>query len=230
MRTISAGLSGLLLFLLLSPLHADGRAIRRYDDEIRPVDSSVGEGYISARDRTVVAEINLMRQDPARYSRKYLEPLRACYKGTLLHYPGSIPMRTQEGGAALEECIRELENARPLPRLSPSRGLSLAARDHVQDQGPTGNIGHSGSDGSSPTSRIERYGQWELSAGENISYGYSEARKIVAALLIDDGVPSRGHRKNLLNGSFHVVGIGMGPHRLYRDMCVMDFAGGYRSR
>jgi uncharacterized protein YkwD len=139
-------------------------------------------------------------------------------------------MRTREGVAALDECIRELENARPLPRLSPNRGLSLAARDHVQDQGPIGNIGHSGSDGSSPTSRIERYGQWELTAGENISYGYADARKIVAALLIDDGVPSRGHRKNLLNGSFRVVGIGMGPHRVYRDMCVMDFAGAYRSR
>ncbi|NTV01984.1 MAG: CAP domain-containing protein [Chlorobiaceae bacterium] len=181
-------------------------------------------------DRAVVAEINLLRSDPAGYGRKYLLPLRKLYQGGLLCYPGSIPMRTREGVSALDECLRELERTGPLPGLSASRGLTLAARDHVQDQGPTGTIGHTGSDGSSLTSRIERYGQWDLSAGENISYGYRDARKILIALLIDDGVASRGHRKNLLNGSFRTVGVDVGPHRVYGDMCVMDFAGGYRSR
>jgi len=137
---------------------------------------------------------------------------------------------TNEGLSALDECIRELEHARPVSSLEPCKGLTLAARDHTHDQGRTGSTGHTGSDGSSVVNRLDRYGRWDLSAGENISYGFNEARKIVAALLIDDGVPSRGHRKNLLNNNFNVVGVDIGPHRVYGDMCVMDFAGGYTSK
>ena len=218
MRTLFTVLSGLLLTILLFATPSPARS------------ADASAGYLTARDRSVIAEINLMRRDPAKYSRNYLAPLRGYYQGGLLRYPGAVPMRTSEGVSALDECIRELENSRPLPELTPSSGLTMAARDHVRDQGPSGNIGHTGMDGSTPTSRIERYGRWDLSAGENISYGYGEPRKIVAALLIDDGVPSRGHRKNLLNGSFRVVGVNLGHHRIYRDMCVMDFAGAYQQR
>jgi uncharacterized protein YkwD len=186
--------------------------------------------FMTPAERNVVIEINLMRRDPARYAQKYLVPLRPYYQGRLLRYPGKIPIMTNEGISALEECIRELERARPVSSLSPSKGLTLAARDHTHDQGRTGSTGHSGSDGSSSINRIDRYGKWNKCAGENISYGYNDARKIIAALLIDDGVPSRGHRKNLLDNNFNHVGVDIGPHRVYGEMCVMDFAGGYTSK
>jgi uncharacterized protein YkwD len=47
-------------------------------------------------------------------------------------------------------------------------------------------------------------------------------------LLIDDGVSSRGHRKNLLNGAYHKIGVATGTHPEYGHLCVMDFAGGYQ--
>jgi len=188
-----------------------------------------GAYYLSETEREVIVEINLMRADPARYAQKYLVPLRPYFQGNLLKYPGRVPIATNEGIQALEECIRELEHARPISRLSPCKGLSLAARDHVQDQARTGATGHIGSDGSSMDARLNRYGRWDVSAAENISYGFNDARKIVTALLIDDGVQSRGHRKNLLNGSYRFVGVDIGPHRVYREMCVMDFAGEYSS-
>jgi uncharacterized protein YkwD len=194
------------------------------------IDTTRGADYMTRTEREVVIEMNMMRTDPARYAQKYLVPLRSYYQGHLLKYPGKTAIATNEGPRALEECIRELQRAKPLPCLSPRKGLTLAARDHAQDQGQTGAIGHTGSDGSTMVMRMNRYGRWESSAGENISYGYNEARKIVVALLIDDGVPSRGHRKNLLSSSFNLVGVDIGPHRVYRDMCVMDFAGGYSSR
>jgi uncharacterized protein YkwD len=68
----------------------------------------------------------------------------------------------------------------------------------------------------------------DISAGENINYGNDDARRIVASLLIDDGVPSRGHRRNLLNGTFKFVGVSIGPHPVYGHMCVIDFAGSYQ--
>jgi uncharacterized protein YkwD len=194
------------------------------------IDTTSEAAYRTQEEREVIIEINMMRTDPAMYARTYLVPLREYFEGTLLHYPGEIAMVTNEGASPLEECIRELECTQPLPPLSPRKGLVLAARDHTVDQGRTGQIGHTGSDGSSFEARVSRYGKWQYSAGENISYGYQDARKIVIALLVDDGVPTRGHRKNLLHKNFNVVGVEVGPHREYREMCVMDFAGEYVSK
>ena len=43
-------------------------------------------------------------------------------------------------------------------------------------------------------------------------------------MLIDDGVPNRGHRKNLW-GNFKKVGIASGPHKTYKHLSVIDFFG-----
>jgi uncharacterized protein YkwD len=64
--------------------------------------------------------------------------------------------------------------------------------------------------------------------GENIFYGESEARLIVMHLVIDDGNPDRGHRKNLLDKDFRLAGVSIGTHPKWKHFCVMDFAGGFK--
>jgi len=115
-----------------------------------------------------------------------------------------------------------------VPTLTTARGLAQAAKDHVLDQGPRGAIGHRGRGGSQIEDRINRYGRWLKAFGENISYGENGARMIVAMWIIDDGVPSRGHRKNIFNPAFRVVGIACGDHATFKSMCVVDFAAGYQ--
>ena len=193
-----------------------------------PVDTAVNAPYLSSAERQTVTEINLVRTDPAAYARRFLVPLRAYYHGNLLQYPGEIAIETDEGVKALDEAIRVLESAKPVPPLSPKEGLYRAAYDQVVDQSRTGDVGHSGSDGSSPETRVNRYGHWDVAVGENIDYGNSDPRQSVISLLIDDGIPSRGHRSNLMDPAFRLIGLAIGTHPTYGYMCVMDFAGDFK--
>lgn len=184
--------------------------------------------YLTELEKQVFYELNSVRRNPKAYAR-HVKELRQYFNGKLLNLPGEISLRTTEGVEAVDECYEVLMTMNPLDSIRPSRGLSLAAKDHVEDQGGTTRTGHDGTDGSSPFDRMERYGSWLKTAGENIDYGNNVARRIVLSLLIDDGVPSRGHRQNILNNDFKAVGIACGPHGQYRYMCVMDFAGGFKA-
>jgi uncharacterized protein YkwD len=48
-------------------------------------------------------------------------------------------------------------------------------------------------------SRVEKYGSWSGSIAENIDMGNSNSVDIVIALIVDDGVPTRGHRNNIFD-------------------------------
>ena len=105
--------------------------------------------------------------------------------------------------------------------------MSKAAINHVKDIGPPGNTGHVGSNGSTMNSRIEMHGTWDLTIGENVEFGNSSAIGILVNLLVDDGVPSRGHRTNIFNEQFKVCGVGYGYHKNFKHCCVIDYAGGF---
>jgi uncharacterized protein YkwD len=182
--------------------------------------------YLSAVEQAIIREVNFARTDPAKYA-TFIEQMKPSYDGKRLIRDGEVPLVTQEGAKAADEAIRFLRKQNPLAALKPSRGMSLAARDHVNDQGPRGDTGHEGSDDSQPWDRVSRYGSWESKTAENIAYGHSEAREIVIALIIDDGVRNRGHRKNIFDSEFRVIGVAIGEHAKFDTMCVMTFAGGF---
>lgn len=173
----------------------------------------------------VLAELNVARTKPLKYV-EYLKEHRNTFDGNTSRGPGG-KIRTKEGVAAVDEAIEVLSKQTPLTALEFSAGLALSALDHVEDTGPQGITGHDGADGSKSSGRAKRYGKWKKTTGENCSYGEKDARRIVMQLIIDDGVAGRGHRVNIYNKDFHVVGIACGPHQHYGDMCVMVFAGGF---
>lgn len=187
---------------------------------------TVAPAYLSALEAGIVDEVNLARTQPDRYA-ELIEQMRPEFQGRFRVREGKLPVRTEEGLPAVDEAIDYLRRAKPLKPLSPSPGMSRAAQDHADDQSRSGETGHEGSDGSEAPQRMARYGRWLERAGENIAYGYGDARETVMQLIIDDGYPSRGHRKNFFTPEFRRIGVGCAPHRKYRRMCTMTLAGGY---
>jgi uncharacterized protein YkwD len=185
--------------------------------------------FLSPLENAVVHELNMARTAPKDYA-SFLEQYKKYYDKKLLKLPGQTPILTNEGVGAVVEAIRFLRSVKPLPPLNPSKGMSSGASDHVTDQGPSGSTQHKGSDESQAWDRVNRYGTWEKSIGENIAYGSDKARNIVMFLIIDDGVSSRGHRKNIFNPDFRVIGLACGHHATYRTVCVITFAGGYKEK
>lgn len=192
------------------------------------VSPSIAHGKTDCTGDAVMREINLARQHPDAYA-NILEARRGNFRGQLFVLENGSLLRTHEGTRALDEAIRFLRRAQPLPPLQSSIGMSQAAAEHVADQAG-GAFGHDGSDHSNPGLRLNHYGAWSGAWGENISYGKTSAREIVAALIIDDGQRARKHRKNIFNPAFNIAGAAAGPHARYRTVCSIDFAGGYAER
>lgn len=183
--------------------------------------------FLSPTEQELATEINLLRSDPPKYA-IFLEQSKKLYKGKDYKPPGqTMALTTIEGIAAVDEAINALRAAKPIPTYTMSPGMCLAAKDHAKDLGLTGNTGHKGTDGSTVETRVTRYGTFSNGIGENIYYESSGAREAVMGWLVDDGFPSRGHRRNLLSTNYRYLGVAVGDKSDAGSMCVLTFAGDY---
>jgi hypothetical protein len=227
---------GINLSELFSPAGTSARndPNRRSDPDaanwdIDALDTAKDVDYLTGIEKDVVLEMNKARSAPRKYAELYIQPKLKYYSGNNYSEPGQITLVTQEGKKAVEGCVAAMSKMKSASILTPELGLSLGAKDHAGDQGKTGQTGHNGSDKSNPFIRIKRYGDGFNTAGENLAYGPESGREIVVQLLVDDGVPSRGHRTNIMNKDFSQTGVALGTHPEFRTMCVITYAKGYVS-
>jgi uncharacterized protein YkwD len=179
--------------------------------------------------KQVLAEINLARTEPRTYA-DFFRVFRSQFRGKFYVLPGSATrIQTSEGVAAVDEAIKFLSRLKPQPPLTWSDGLAAAAAELAEEQGRSGATGHTGRQRHGMRERIERHGKWKGQIGENIGYGPKGARNLVMQLIIDDGVPDRGHRINTFSTAFNTAGVACGTHPRFGSMCVVDFAGGFRA-
>lgn len=171
----------------------------------------------------VLAEINAVRADPQAFAWR-LREYRSWFRGNIVYRPGDdAGVISREGVDAVDEAIAWLERQAPLPPLARGDLLAIAARDHAAEQGFAGTLGHISRDGAMPGHRVQRLGG-DIYVGETISYGYADSFEVVRQLIVDDGVPGRGHRKALFDRSYRFAGVGCGEHARLRHMCVIDFS------
>ena len=175
-------------------------------------------------EQNLITEHNRVRQNPQSYI-----PILEAYLASM-NAQGNIPsgcgrnctLTTNEGKPAVEEAIQFLRSQPAVGALTLSTGAAQAAKAHAQDQSD-GTIGHTGSDGSRPDERLARFGVQNSGSGENIAYGPTTAQQVMLNLIVDDGVPDRGHRTNIFSPDWSMAGAGCGPHAGYGSVCVMEY-------
>ncbi|HMP93739.1 MAG TPA: hypothetical protein PKD90_12745 [Phnomibacter sp.] len=180
----------------------------------------------------MIEEINLLRKDPAGYIafiKPYhstaLEMVKKYGKGSR-NYALTISTSTVNGVTqqkvdttwhytnleelkAIESLIADLKKLAPLSQLKYHPGIYKAACLFAADQqAHQWELMHTGSDGSQPWDRITKHAPDMRFGNENLAANMPcrSPRETVIQLLIDSGIPSYGHRYNLLNAAWtHVA-------------------------
>lgn len=171
----------------------------------------------------VLQELNFARTDPVAYARDMMRQ-PAAYGG------GRFDTFADQDPEAFEEAVEFLHRQPRLPPLRVDTRLAAAARDHAGAQGASGAVGHNGRRGEGPSQRLQRHGVWAGLSAENISYGDLSPREVVQQLIVDAGVPGRGHRKNIFGRGYDSAGVACGGHRSWGGVCVIEFAGAIQAR
>lgn len=174
-------------------------------------------------ENAVFVEINRARERPTEVAQA-LRRYRTTLRGRIAYAPGRDEgMVTKEGAVAVDEAIAYLDRQPSLAPLAPSTLLGRSARTLMAEQARTGSIGHRTQDGRSPGARVRAAGGGDH-VGESIAYGYRDPTAVVHQLIVDDGVPGRGHRALIFERAFQFAGVGCASHPRFRHACTIDFA------
>eukprot|EP01103_Thecamoeba_quadrilineata_P006385 TRINITY_DN16110_c0_g1_i1.p1 TRINITY_DN16110_c0_g1~~TRINITY_DN16110_c0_g1_i1.p1 ORF type:complete len:425 (+),score=62.23 TRINITY_DN16110_c0_g1_i1:73-1347(+) len=199
--------------------------------------------FLTTYEKQIIEEINTLRTNPSSYL-AHLESRKQYYDMSqkTLAVPGFPAVLIEEGLPAVTEAINFLNTQKPVQPLTPSRGMCLASRDHVNDIGVTGATSHTGSDGSDVRARLNRHaaGHWIKSGGlmtaQQIGFSITDSdsppdvnvgKEIICQILIEDGSPKRSNRVTLMNPDLRFLGVGYGKHSQYDSMYVLIFANKY---
>lgn len=169
-------------------------------EQLKAANTAENYGKLSKEEKEVIQITNLFRMHPAKIGDEYLAPYFKKNKKEVNNYTKSL--------------LNDLKKAKPCAALLPEDICMKSALSHAEKMGKSDKTGHDGM-----SKRLKPYGF----AGENCDYGHDKALDIIMSLMIDEGVPSLGHRKNILDADYTHIGVSIKPHKKYEHNCVMDF-------
>jgi uncharacterized protein YkwD len=102
------------------------------------------------------------------------------------------------------------EAATPCAPLTIDPHLQVAAQTHTDDMAARHYMDHVTPEGQDPAARAQAAGYTGTGVGENIAQGYSTAASVMTGWMESDG-----HRANIENCSYTVIGIGANPNGWY---------------
>lgn len=155
--------------------------------------TAANETYLSEEEKKVFYYLNLVRMNPQLFLNTYLKEIK-----------------TSKGEYSKSLC-QTLKNMKPVGILQPDTMLYESAKCHAVESGKSGYVGHT-------RAKCQQYFNAEC-----IAYGVSTGLDIVICLLIDQNVPSLGHRKICLSKNYKELGVSIQPHNGFRVNAVLDF-------
>lgn len=177
----------------------------------KSISSSNEFGLLSQTERESLYWVNYFRQNPRRF-------WNLVMKEFLVQFPEAKSPYTR----SLEADI--LKAPQSLPLLALDSGLIRMASAHAEDlKKRNGIISHTSSGGRTFVQRIQTAGRYTCGA-ENIFNGSFNGLESLIALLIDHGVADKGHRVNLLDPKFQLIGISFIAFTPGKGILVQDFA------
>ena len=165
--------------------------------------TAANAGYMNAEEKKLIYIINLMRTNPVLFANTVLSK-----------YPDSAYMTSLKNSSYYKSLLVTLRKQEPLGLLYPDSVCYVSANCHAVTAGKNGYVGHERQTEDCKT-------KWVFN-GECCDYGHNQALDILMSLLIDDGVPSLGHRKICLS-PYNKIGVSLQPHKIYSNNTVLDF-------
>ncbi len=164
--------------------------------------TAVNADYMTEQEKTVIFITNLARMNGPLFVTTILDPFLEGEPKT--KYTKSLH--------------RDLQKIKNLQPLYPEKDLFSIAYEHAEKSGKKGSVGHEGFE-----KRFKPLMGKYNKVAENCAYGFEKGSTNAIQLLIDEGVSSLGHRKNMLDLQYNSVGVSIQPHKSYNFNCVMDF-------
>jgi len=210
-----------LLFLIFS---SQVNAQKWTDAEFRKANTAANASYLSNEEKNIVMYINLIRIDGEKFYYTFLEDYINNYNAKVRKYRNYNELRITKNNSYYTSLLKHLRGVKNLQMFYPDDKLTSLSRNHAQDLNRNNLDTHESSNGDKFSKRLSRYFP-NKAMSENIDFGYSNSLDIVCHLLLDCGVPSLGHRFNLLDQKYklNTVGVSIQPHPSYTWCAVIDF-------
>ena len=184
-----------------SPLSAYSR---KWDDaKYLACNTAKNSSYMSDSEKKIIYILNLARMNPKLFAETVV----------LTFHPDAGKNESGEP-RYVSSLIAMLDTVRPLNLLKPDQDCYKSAYMHASTSGKLGYTGHERQ--TTAATKAQRF------RGECCSYGHGSPIQIVMQLLVDQDVPSLGHRMICL-GSYTTIGVSLEPHKSWSYNCVLDF-------
>jgi len=159
--------------------------------------------YMTAEEKKVIYILNMARMNP---------PLFA--KTVVNQYPDKSKWSINRNSRYFISLMDTLQKLKPIKLLYPDSLCYKSAFCHAVTTGKNGSVTHE---------RVtDKCKKEEYFNGECCHYGNNKAIDILLSLLIDENVPSLGHRYVCL-GNYNKLGVSIQPHIAYKNTAVLDF-------
>lgn len=165
--------------------------------------TAANANFMTEEEKKLIYIINLMRMNPALFANTVAKK-----------YPDSSGMGYIKNSGNYSSLLSTLRKLKPLNLLYPDSLCFEGASCHAVTSGIKGYVGHVRADADCKS-------KWYFN-GECCDYGNSKALNILMNLMIDEGVPSLGHR-NICLSKYSRIGVAIRPHTAYGSNAVLDF-------